>query len=63
MYNTQQRIDEGRKAMERHPARDLTAQEVRTIREQAADVYEFGNDMFLLGVAIGMRIAAQEGKQ
>ena len=65
MYNAPQRIEEGREAMRRHPARDLTAFEVHRIREEAGDVYEFGENMFLLGVAIGRRIAAaeQEAKQ
>ena len=63
VYTTQKRIDEGRQTMRRHPQRDLTAGEVREIKEQAADVYEFGNNMFLLGVAIGARITQQEGRQ
>ena len=63
MYNTQQRIADGRETMRQHPARDLTAFEVHRIKEEAGDVYEFGNNMFLLGVAIGRRIAEQEAKQ
>lgn len=63
MYKTDQRIDEGREAMRRHPARDITAAEVQEIREAAGtDVYKFGEDMFLLGVAVGMRLARQEAR-
>ena len=63
MYNAPQRIEEGREAMRRHPARDLTAFEVNRIREEAGDEFVFAENMFLLGVAVGMRIAKQEGKQ
>ena len=63
MYNTQQRIEDGRQILKHNPRRDLTAWEINKVKEQAADVYEFGESMFLLGVAIGARIAAQEGRQ
>ena len=62
MYNTQQRIEDGREAMKRNPARDITAFEVHAIREAAGDEYEFGESMFLFGVAVGMRIAKQEAR-
>lgn len=62
MYKTQQRIDEGRETMRHNPARDITVAEIHEIKEAAgADVYKFGEDMFLLGVAIGARIAKREG--
>ena len=63
MYNTQEMIKTGRETMQRHPARDLTAFEVHRIREDAGDEFVFAENMFLLGVAVGMRIAKQEGKQ
>ena len=64
MYKTQQRIDEGRETMRRNPARDITAAEMHEIKEAAGpDVYKFGEDMFLLGVAIGARIARQEAPE
>lgn len=64
MYKTRQRVDEGREAMRRHPKRDITAAEVQELREAAGDdVYKFGEDMFLLGVAVGMRLARQEARQ
>lgn len=64
MYKTQQRIDEGRETMRHNPARDITAAEIHEIKEAAGpDVYKFGEDMFLLGVAIGARIARQEAPE
>lgn len=64
MYKTKQRIDEGRETMRHNPARDITAAEIQEIKEAAGpDVYKFGEDMFLLGVAIGARIARQEAPE
>ena len=63
MYNTQQRIEEGREAMRRNPARDITAFELYKVHEEAGDPFKFGEDMFLFGVAVGMRLAREEGKQ
>lgn len=63
MYNTAGMIEAGRAAMRRNPARDITALELHRIRENAAgDDYKFAEDAFLLGVAIGMRIAAAEAR-
>ena len=63
MYNTAGMIEKGRAAIKRNPARDITALELRRIRESAAgDEYQFAENTFLLGVAIGMRIAAAEAR-
>lgn len=64
MYNTQKMITTGRETMQRHPARDLTAFELHTIREQAGgDEYLFAENAFMFGVAVGMRIAEAERKR
>ena len=64
MYNTQEMIKTGRETMQRHPARDLTAFEFKTMKEQAAgDEYLFAENSFLFGLAVGMRIAAAEQRE
>ena len=60
MYNTEKMIRAGRAAIGRNPQRDITAAEIMQLKEQAADNWQLAENSFLLGVAVGMRIAEAE---
>ncbi len=60
MYNTQKMIEAGQQATRKHPNRDITAAELRAIRDRSGDELDRMADAYLLGVAVGMRIAKAE---
>lgn len=55
-YNIEKLIEEGRKILGQNPKRDLTAYTVKQVKDSAEDEYLFGENMFLMGLAIGARI-------
>lgn len=56
MYNTEKLIAEGQKIMEQNPSRMLGTYQIMNQKEQSEDIYQFGTNMFLMGLAIGARI-------
>ena len=59
MYNTEKLIAEGQKIMEQNPSRMLGTYQIMNQKEQSEDIYQFGTNMFLMGLAIGARIKAE----
>lgn len=55
-YNIEKLIEEGRKILEQNPNRDLTAFTVKQVKDSSEDEYLFGENMFLMGLAVGARI-------
>ena len=62
MYNVTKMIEAGAKALKRNPKRDATAWEFKQISDSSGGEWEKMTGAYLLGVAIGMRIAAAEGQ-
>lgn len=63
MRNTAKMINSGSEAMGRNKAMNLTAVEVKAIKDASEeDVYLFGEKMFYVGVALGMKLAERESK-
>ena len=56
MYNTEKLIAEGQEIMEQNPSRMLGTYQIMNQKEQSEDIYQFGTNMFLMGLAIGARI-------
>jgi hypothetical protein len=56
MYNTEKLIAEGQEIMKQNPRRMLGTYQMVSQKEQSEDIYQFGTDMFLMGLAIGARI-------
>ncbi len=56
MYNTEKLIAEGQEIMRQNPRRMLGTYQMVSQKEQSEDIYQFGTDMFLMGLAIGARI-------
>ena len=56
MYNTEKLIAEGQEIMRQNPRRMLGTYQMVSQKEQSEDIYQFGTDMFLIGLAIGARI-------
>lgn len=60
MYNVEKLIEEGRKIMYKNPRRMITAHELVNQEEKSDGSLDFGNNMFLIGLAIGARIAKSQ---
>lgn len=55
-YNISKMIASGREIMANNPQRDITATEMKNIRDTDPDVYAQIENAFLFGVALGVRI-------
>ena len=61
MYNMEKLIDEGKKIMKENPRRMIPAHELVNQKDKNGEhVLDYGNDMFLIGLAIGARIAKRQ---
>lgn len=60
MYNTEKLIAEGQEIMRQNPRRMLGTHQMVNQKEQSEDIYQFGTDMFLMGLAIGARIGEKK---
>lgn len=60
MYNTQRMIATAEKALKRNPKRDATAWDFKQISDSSGDKWDSMTNAYLLGVAVGMRIAKAE---
>lgn len=60
MYNTEKLIAEGQEIMRQNPRRMLGTHQMVNQKEQSEDIYQFGSDMFLMGLAIGARIGEKK---
>ena len=60
MYNTEKLIAEGQEIMKQNPRRMLGTHQMVNQKEQSEDIYQFGTDMFLMGLAIGARIGEKK---
>ena len=60
MYNTEKLIAEGQEIMKQNPRRMLGTYQMVSQKEQSEDIYQFGTDMFLMGLAIGARIGEKK---
>ena len=60
MYNTEKLIAEGQEIMRQNPRRMLWTHQMVNQKEQSEDIYQFGTDMFLMGLAIGARIGEKK---
>lgn len=60
MYNTEKLIAKGQEIMKQNPRKMLTAHQMVNQKEQSEDIYQFGSDMFLMGLAIGARIGEKK---
>ena len=58
MYNTQKMIETGRQALKANPRRDATAWEFKQIIDSSGGKWDGITNIYLFGVAVGMRIAA-----
>ena len=56
MYNTEKLIAEGQEIMKQNPRRMLGTYQMVSQKEQSEVIYQFGTDMFLMGLAICARI-------
>ena len=60
MYNMEKLIEEGHKIMKDNPRRLIPVHELVNQREKHEDVLDFGNEMFIIGLALGARIAKSQ---
>ena len=61
MYNVEKLVEEGKEIMYNNPRRMISAFELVNQRDKHGEnVIDFGNDMFLIGLAIGARIGANK---
>jgi len=60
MYNVEKLIAEGQEIMKQNPRRMPGTYQMVNQREQSGDVYQYGTDMFLIGLAIGARIGEKK---
>lgn len=60
MYNTEKLIAEGQEIMRQNPRRMLGTHQMVNQKDQSEDIYQFGTDMFLMGLAIGARIGEKK---
>lgn len=61
MYNVEKLVAEGQEIMKQNPRRMPGTYQMMNQREKHGEnVIDFGNDMFLIGLAIGARIGANK---
>lgn len=56
MYNTDKLIMEGRDIMQHNKNKDLSAFDMKRVKDMSNDEYHFAENMFLVGVALGSRL-------
>lgn len=61
--NIDKHIEEGRRILNKNPRRDISAGAFMYINDQAADKWDLAEKSYLLGVAIGKRIAQANAKK
>lgn len=59
MYNTDKLIMEGRDIMQHNKNKDLSAFEMKSVKDMSGDEYHFAENMFLIGVALGSRLSQE----
>lgn len=60
MYNIEKLVAEGQEIMKQNPRRMPGTYQMMDQKEKSEDTYQFGTDMFLIGLAIGARIAKSQ---
>lgn len=56
MYDMNKLIKEGRDIMQHNSKKNISAFEMRKVKDISEDEYQFAENMFFIGVALGSRI-------